>query len=626
MESDFRPEMVPQLREMFYDYMRHIIIDSKEIGSAPLEPYFGQRLFLDSVFDGLENDIHWFVILKARQLGITTVSLALDIFWLSFFPGLQGGLVTDTEPNKDKLRILIDRILKALPRSHSIPVDRHNRSNLVFANGSTLDYLVAGTRKNGGLGRSRAFNFLHATECSSWGDQEGLESLQKSLAAKFPARMYVFESTARGYNMFHNMWEEAKEDYLTKKGIFIGWWAKEDYSFQPHRSFKERELFERYGTEKPNQEEQELIDIVMKNYGYEVTMEQLAWYRHEKNPSGEADLIAENSGSIIEQEMPWHEEQAFMLTGQSFFSLPMLNEASKTAIKTMFKGYRYHLGEEFLATSIEQVRTARLAQLKVWEDPDPAGTYVIGADPAYGSSDEADRYCVQIFRVYADGMDQVAEFISPTIRTYQFTWIVAHLAGIYSNARLLLELNGPGEAVMTEFRNLQTQLQTGMIVPKSEDQSIKNIFFGVRSYLYHRADSLGSGAALHWKTTLSNKLVIYNQFRDGFSMGQIRIRSMECLEEMKKIVQDGMSIQGEGSSKDDRPMACALATRAWIDGERKALQAKGMTREAAANAKDMSHVDMNKIFTSNLIADFLNRQRMQREYAARQTRRNDRRW
>ena len=426
--------------------------------------------------------------------------------------------------------------------------------------------------------------------------------------------------------MFHTMWEEAKEDYLTKKAIFIGWWAKEDYSFQPHRSLKERELFERYGAAPPNQEEEELIALVKKQYDFDVSPEQLAWYRHEQNPSGEADVLTESSGSIIEQEMPWHEEQAFMLTGQSFFSLPALNEAAKVTLKIPFKGYRYHLGEEFLATSVEQVRSVKLAQLKVWADPDPAGTYVIGADPAYGSSDEADRYCAQVFRVYADGMDQVAEFVSPTIKTYQFTWIVAHLAGIYSNARLLLELNGPGEAVFTEFRNLQTQLQMGLIQSSEEGSNIKNIFSAVRSYLYFRADSLGSGAALHWKTTATNKLVIFNQFRDGFSMGQIRIKSMECLEEMKKIVQDGLSVKGEGSSKDDRVMACALATRAWIDGERKTLQTHGKTREAEARAKDMSHVDMNRIFTSNLIADFLTRQKMQREYLARAARRASRRW
>ena len=628
----FDPAQVEDLQDYLYDFLGKISIDSKEAGVITLdEPYFAQKRFLDGVFDGLAQDIHWFVILKARQLGITTISLALDIFWISYFSGLQGAIVTDTEPNKEKIRILITRMLESLPRSHSIPVVTHNRNGLVLKNGSTLDYLVAGTRKNGGLGRSRAYNFLHATECSSWGDQEGLESLQKSLAAKYPARLYVFESTARGYNMFHTMWEEAKEDPLVKKAIFIGWWAKEDYSFNPKRSFKERELFEKYSAAPISEEEQLLIDYVYKNYGFEVKFEQLAWYRHEKDPSGESEILTEDSSSIIEQEMPWHEEQAFMLTGVNFFPPGMINEAAKIAIKLPFKAYRYQMGEDFLATTLEQIRNPKLAHLKVWEEPDPAGTYVIGADPAYGSSDQADRFCAQIFRVYSDGMDQVAEFCSPTVKTYQFTWIVAHLCGLYANARLLLELNGPGEAVFTEFRNLQTMLQNGLLAPRGDDKEehrgIKNVLRAVRTYLYHRADSFGSGAAPHWKTTYSNKIVIYNQFRDGFSLGHIKIKSYECLEEMRKIVQEGSSIQGEGSSKDDRPMAVALAVRAWIDNERKRMQNEGRTRDAELTAKDMTHVDMNRMFTSNVVADFMERQRMQREHQKRLVARGSRwRW
>ena len=125
---------------------------------------------------------------------------------------------------------------------------------------------------------------------------------------------------------------------------------------------------------------------------------------------------------------------------------------------------------------------------------------------------------------------------------------------------------------------------------------------------------LGSGQALHWKTTVSNKVVIFNQFRDGFALNQIRIKSVECLREMEKVVQDGIQIKGEGSAKDDRPMAVALATRAWIDGERKRLQHEGHSREAAAQAKDMTHVDMNRIFTSNVVQDFLSRQQAQRRF------------
>lgn len=617
--QEFKPEFSETLKAAFYDFIGHVTIDSKELGPTRVEPYFGQNLFINEVFDGLAQDIHWYVVLKARQLGLTTISILLDIFWISYFPGLQGGLVTDTEGNKEKIRTLISRILESLPAAYTIPTVSNNRNGLVLQNGSSLDYIVAGVRKNGGLGRSRAYNFLHATECSSWGDQEGLESLQKSLAEKFPARLYIFESTARGYNMFYNMWEETKVDSITKKGIFIGWWAKEDYSYHKNASMKERELFARYTKASLTQEEEELVDIVKRKYDFSITMEQLAWYRHHRDPAGDAELLSEESNGIIEQELPWHEDQAFMLTGAGFFSPQSLSDAMKLALKQPFKGFRYHMGEEFTATTIESVRSAKLSQLKVWEEPDPAGVYVIGADPAYGSSDEADRYVAQVFRVYSDGMDQVAEFCYANIKTYQFTWIVAHLAGLYSNARLLIELNGPGEAVLTEFRNLKTQLNAGLITTVDEGKKdLKNVLLNVKNYLYHRADSLGSGVALHWKTTGSNKIVIYNQFRDGFSLGQIKIRSAECLEEMKKIVQEGLSIKGEGSSKDDRPMACALATRAWIDGERNTLQTAGRTREMEAKAKDLTHQDMQQIFTSNIISSFLARQAATRVWKARE--------
>ena len=52
--------------------------------------------------------------------------------------------------------------------------------------------------------------------------------------------------------------------------------------------------------------------------------------------------------------------------------------------------------------------------------PDNEG---VGADPAYGSSDWADRFCIQVYRCYADGLDRVAEFATSELNTYQFAWV-----------------------------------------------------------------------------------------------------------------------------------------------------------------------------------------------------------
>jgi len=608
---EFNAETVASLREAFYDFASMIKIDSKETGGAtPFVPYTAQKIYFDGLFDGLTNDVHWFVILKARQLGVTTGSLILDLFWISYFPGLQGAIVTDTPGNAIKIRLLLTRMMESLPKSFKIPVVSHNKDGLVLANGSSLDYLSAGTRKNGGLGRSRAYSFLHATECSSWGDQEALESLVKALARLNPARLFVFESTARGFNLFHTMWEEAKSDDLVKKAIFIGWWAKEDYSFDPSRSPKEKELFLRYGTSEPTEDEEELIEYVKENYNFTVTSAQLAWYRHEKDPNADPDMLLDiEGGGIIEQEMPWHEEQAFMSTGITFFPPTFVNQALKESFDHKFKGYRYFTGDDFFATTIEQVRVEKLAQLKIWEEPEEGANYVIGVDPAYGASEDSDRYVIQICKVYADGVDQVAEFTSTSIRPYQFAWIVAHLCGYYNTVKLMMEINGPGEAVFTEFRHVQTLITAPQSKQVVEDLGIKNIFQNVRTYMYKRADSaFGTASAYHWKTTTANKMTIYNQLRDCFILGNLKIRSSECLREMSKIVQVGSTIQGEGSSKDDRPMALCLAVRVWTESERRIMMAQNRTRENEKLKHKVEDADLHRIFATNLIDNFFSQQ------------------
>lgn len=626
-EQVFNPENVEEFESAFYAFLSYLKIDSKDYGpNTDFEPFFAQKRFLNEVFSGLGEDIHWFVVLKARQLGITTVSFALDLFWISYFKGLQGAIVYDTEGNRDKGRLLFTRMMGSLPKQFSVPVVSHNKNGLVLANGSSIDYLVAGTKKNSGLGRSRAYNFLHATECSSWGDQEGLEALQKSLSDVFPARLYVFESTAKGYNIFYNMWESANEDSLTKKPIFIGWWAKESYSFNPRASIKEAQLFERYSKAPISDEEQDKIDYVKEHYGFDVSMEQLAWYRYKRDPSGERDDGEEPLDSTIEQELPWHEEEAFMMTGLGFFPPKQIKELQKEVIQLPFHGYRYLMGESFLACTLEPVRSAKHADLKIWEQPDPMGTYVIGADPAYGSSDEADRFCAQVFKVYADGMDQVAEFCTPMIKAYQFAWVLAHLAGAYSNARLLLELNGPGEAVFTEFRNLKTLMQQGLLTNTSDDPSLRNVLGNVKNYMYKRVDSFGGASAYHWKTNLQNKLVIFNQFRDGFTLNQIRLKSFPLLEEMLTIVQEGLSVRGDGNAKDDRVMAAALATRAWIDGERPRMQSQGATRDVIAKRGVVSRSDVASEHMQMIVKDHFAQLQAQREQVMRAARNAHRVW
>jgi hypothetical protein len=581
--------------EAFYDFLKHVTIVSKNSGPTIIDPYRAQRYALDQIFDGLANGIHWFVILKARQLGITTLTLLLDLFWCALYPGLQGALVTDNDPNKEKLRLLVTEILDYLPKSHPLPIRKHNRNGLVFENGSMIDYLVAGTQKRkGALGRSRALNFMHSTETAQYGDVEGWESLMSSLSDTYPWRLYVVESTAHGYNLFENAWQDSISDDLTKRAVFIGWWQHDEYLIP-----KGTPLFQRYGYDRLSDDEVETAKIVKETYDWTITLEQWAWYRHRKDPQRRADSgeIDEGKGEIIEVEFPSYAEEAFRMSGSPFLPGRTLDQSMKVAQEQLFKAYTYYFGDNFLALRRHQVDVARLAQLKVWQPPHPNGRYVVAADPAYASSDTADRFCLQVVRLYADRLVQVAEFAVRNMQPFQFTWVLADLCGWYGNCRYILEINGPGEAVMTEFRHLKTLLDTGKLVAPRQDDEADDPQDGrrppsplanVSQYLFHRPDAISGSWSIQWKTTAFNKPVLMNSMGDHYMMGNLVVNSVPALAEMKKLVRKGMQIEADGNAKDDRAVALALGTRVWIDFERAELEASGRTFaiETARDAED----------------------------------------
>ena len=82
----------------FYNFCKQLKIETKEQGLRKMDNLLGTQTYvMDEIAKGLEEGIHFFVVLKGRQLGITTISLALDLYWHFLNPGLQGTLTTDTE-------------------------------------------------------------------------------------------------------------------------------------------------------------------------------------------------------------------------------------------------------------------------------------------------------------------------------------------------------------------------------------------------------------------------------------------------------------------------------------------------------------------------------------------------
>lgn len=603
---------------IFLEFINNLKIDSKDVGVTTLgdKLFSGQMRFLEELCEGLERGVRHFDVLKARQLGLTTITLAIDVFWLIMHDGLQAAIVTDTEGNRDKLRILLKRYIASLPKGLKCKIVLENRNNMEFENGSVLDWVVAGTKKKGGgLGKSRAYNFIHGTEVSAWGDEEGFASLKATMSQEHPDRLYIWESTAQGFNMYFDECEQAKKDSYTKKFIFIGWWGKDSYSLAG-----KPDMLEAYSAEPLTELERDRILRVKTEYDIDISMAQIAWYRwYQDSHSSDDGLMAQN--------YPWYADEAFVMTGSSFFNLKKVTEDIKSihdiengvhAKPLLFKGYRYQLGNDFMATEIFQVRYADKAELKIWEEPVEGGKYAFGCDPAYGRNDWADRSVIQVYRCYADRLVQVAEFASADPTTRQVTWVLAHLAGLYRDCMINLEVFGPGMAIIQEFDHLRQLLAIGALSrtdneAKKDARGIVNFFGAARWYLYHKPDSPGKGYVYGWQTNAGNKMTIMNQMRDAYSLEQLQLASIPLLEEMSRVVQQGSHVGSESDrGKDDRVIATALAVKAWVEWIRKGMVAQGESFEVVSKRESPEGNSPHGMI-GTILTDYLKRQDWRRQ-------------
>lgn len=555
----------------FHRFLRALRIDSKERGMISLGDNLNgaQIEFMQRVERAFERDVHEFVVLKIRQTGLSTISNAFDLYWPSKHTGITGSLVTHDDAARDQFRTTLQLYRSGLAEEWQREVLDDNRNQLVFENGSKLLMRVAGTKRkaegSSKLGRSGALVYAHCTETAYWGDATSIQSLRASFAEHNPRRCFIWESTANGFNHYHDMWEEAKRA-SSIEAIFIGWWLNEYYSLGP-----DHPLYARYwgAAGRLTKEEREHARMVKRLYGYDVNPMQVAWYRY---------MAAEKvtDAAQLAQDYPWHEEMAFIASGSAFFRTltltQVIREIKKQGLPTT---YRVETGAQFWETRVVAARGAK-ATLTVWEEPQPGGWYVVGCDPAYASSENAAASAISVWRVWYNRAEQVAEFCDNECGATATAWVLAYLAGWYGNSTTNIEINGPGMAVLQALRDLQRQASSPWEGDRAE--SVRKVVSCIRHYVFRKPDTFsGMLQAWHTKTTFEVKERMLNAYRDYIERGMIVVRSMELVNEMKAVVREGGSAPAAPAGKnDDRVIAAALACMTWTEQLRAQLLAQGV--------------------------------------------------
>lgn len=612
-----------QWMEIFLRFIKFLKIDSKHAESkgmngTELKLWTSQNIFLSELARGLSKGIRIFYCVKSRQLGVSTISLAIDIFWLAMHSGTIGCLVVDKDSNREVFRSVIRRYIKSFPKeffgkNFQVIKGGDNRNFMQFSNGSRLDFLVAGTRKNTTWAEGKGYSFAHLTEVAGYGDSRGLDSFKESMTDTNPNRLYIFESTAKGYNHWHSMYEEAKRDSHTKHSFFIGWWAND-----LNRLDRYDPRYAIYGKEKPTDEELEKITWVKTNAGIVITKEQLAWIRWRESDTSQDQLE-------LQQNQPWDDKECFVQSGQSFFDSNMINKDMQIIYNTKptFQGFKYHLGDDFHTSTMEEVHDQWRVDindidLRMWERPVAGAYYAIGVDAALGRNDDGDRNTIEVFRCYADRIVQVAEYASNLDDTRECAWVLAYVAGIYQDCRINIDVTGGyGIAIMNELEQLRNRMRSEMYGALTNKTSWDDFLSSASWYLYHRPDSIGAGYAKGWSWNLRTKWWACNSFRDSYACGMLIVNSLYMLDEMNHVVRDGLEvgapIQAKGKQKDDRVFAAILAEVAWKDWLRPMLVNMSYTYESVNKQETATKAQRLADMTSNVVYNFFVRQHEARE-------------
>jgi len=201
---------------------------------------FNTRPYQNDIIDAYLNNRRN-IILKARQLGITTITAAY-ITWLILFHRNRNVLVVGTkqEVAKNTVRI-VKTIMKHLPKWLIISsIDVNNRNSIELSNGSRVKAVTTSTD----VGRSEALSLLFVDECA-WIDK--MDDIWTGLSPTIATGgSVILASTPRGTgNFFHKTFEKSRDgenEFNCKLGTYTNpgnsresyddrlmWWVNDEY-------------------------------------------------------------------------------------------------------------------------------------------------------------------------------------------------------------------------------------------------------------------------------------------------------------------------------------------------------------------------------------------------------------
>ncbi len=408
----------------FEEFCRHSIILDKNGSPVTFELNNAQKIVAKEILKALDPIMKKVpcpsikvLIHKSRQMGITTLFLKLEQYFMTKTKNLNALHVMPTEEECDELK---DRkLIPLLQGTHpSLMADMTSTANYVDFNefgGVILDnrlrYMPSGTR---GSGHGRTIHLLIEDEYAKYVDPFTLESGILPAMSGNTARIVLF--TAKGMNHAYDLSKEAQRSDNSWVYIFLPWYVMDEYEMEPYGRFVTLEGLTDYDY---------FLFSEFKKHGVppEKWARKAAWYDFVYREDAKRDT------KYMYENYPTVAEESFRASGSPIFDAIKINDWKKREFKTL----------DIYGTQGEtEFRYVEGGAFREYEAPIKGHTYIVGVDPADGEIDGDDSaLCVldvgtKIKCVFA---------YNGTISQNDFAELITDVATRYNDALVVPERN-----------------------------------------------------------------------------------------------------------------------------------------------------------------------------------------
>jgi hypothetical protein len=366
------------------------------------------------------------VVLKGRQVGLTTVILALMLYRFLTVPGARVVIVCQAMVGDSSSRAISDTLemmIQSLER-RGVKFDFETRSTKhwkINGRDATLSIIEAGASKMAAekKGRSQKITHLHLTECAYYEyAEETLRAILKCVPAEEYGSEIIYECTANGaHGEFYEQCESARRGENGYAFHFFPWYQHDEYQAR----IAPGEVVE------PKSARQRLL---VETHG--ITKEQLKWWQ--------LQVALDKSGGEdhINQEYPSDPDTCFLVSGRGFF------DASRIGAMLASARQPTHMNE-IREAGIAQMRDGRaeVPAIRVWHVAVPGEDYVVACDTSEGVGGSA-AGAVVLERRSGRHMATLWAQIPP----WELARFAVALCKKFNNALLVVERNNHGHTVL----------------------------------------------------------------------------------------------------------------------------------------------------------------------------------